>query len=70
MDGEAHLPFLIAAYAVVWLGVLVYVTSLARRSRELERDVDEWPDVERLRGLIAAGVVSLPHTAAALAALP
>ena len=41
MDGDAHLPFLIAAYVVVWLGVLVYVTSLARRSRELERELDE-----------------------------
>lgn len=41
MDGAAHLPFLIAAYVVVWLGVLVYVTSLARRSRELERELDE-----------------------------
>jgi CcmD family protein len=41
MDGAAHLPFLIAAYAVVWLGVLIYVTSLARRSRELERELDE-----------------------------
>ena len=41
MDGEAHLPYLIAAYVVVWLGVLIYVTSLARRSRELERELDE-----------------------------
>ncbi len=36
-----HDAFLIAAYAVVWLGVLVYVTSLARRSRSLEREVRE-----------------------------
>ncbi|MBX3028022.1 CcmD family protein [bacterium] len=41
MDPNAHIPFLIAAYAVVWLGVLIYVTSLARRSRELERELDE-----------------------------
>jgi CcmD family protein len=41
MDPSAHIPFLIAAYAVVWLGILVYVTSLARRSRELERELDE-----------------------------
>jgi CcmD family protein len=41
METESHLPFLIAAYAVVWLGVLIYVTSLARRSRELERELDE-----------------------------
>lgn len=41
MDGNAHLPYLIAAYAVVWLGILIYVSSLARRSRELEREIDE-----------------------------
>lgn len=41
MDGNAHLPYLIAAYAVVWLGILIYVSSLARRSRELERELDE-----------------------------
>ncbi len=33
MDFATHLPFLIAAYAVVWIGMLIYVTSLARRSR-------------------------------------
>jgi CcmD family protein len=36
-----HLPFLIAAYGVVWIGVLLYVTSLARRSRNLEREIEE-----------------------------
>lgn len=36
-----HFPFLFAAYAVVWIGVLLYVTALARRSRSLERDVEE-----------------------------
>ena len=41
METDAHLPYLIAAYAVVWLGILVYVTSLARRSRELERELEE-----------------------------
>lgn len=41
METDAHLPFLIAAYAVVWLGILIYVTSLARRSRELQRELDE-----------------------------
>jgi len=38
---DAHLPFLIGAYAVVWIGVLLYVTSLARRSRNLERELEE-----------------------------
>lgn len=41
MDGSGHLFFLIAAYGVVWLGILLYVTSLARRSRELQRELDE-----------------------------
>ena len=36
-----HLPYLIAAYAVVWLGVLLYVVGLSRRSRTLERDIAE-----------------------------
>ena len=36
-----HLPFLIAAYGVVWIGVLLYVTSLARRSRNREREIVE-----------------------------
>ena len=39
-----HLPFLIAAYGVVWIGVLLYVTSLARRSRNLEREIEELRD--------------------------
>lgn len=41
MNDTSHLGFLIAAYAVVWIGVLVYVTSLSRRSRQLERELDE-----------------------------
>ncbi len=36
-----HIPFLIAAYAVVWIGVLLYVTSLGRWSRHLEREIEE-----------------------------
>ena len=36
-----HLPYLIAAYAAVWLGVLLYVVGLSRRSRTLERDIAE-----------------------------
>lgn len=36
-----NLEFLFAAYAVVWVGVLVYVTALARRSRNLEREIEE-----------------------------
>lgn len=36
-----HSSYLIAAYAVVWVGVLLYVTSLARKSRHLERELEE-----------------------------
>jgi CcmD family protein len=36
-----ELSYLFAAYAVVWLGVLFYVTALARRSRNLERELSE-----------------------------
>jgi CcmD family protein len=41
MPAESHLGFLIAAYAVVWVGVLLYVSSLARRNHSLERELDE-----------------------------
>lgn len=48
MDGGGHLLFLIGAYGVVWLGVLLYVTSLARRSRDLQREIEELKElVER-----------------------
>jgi CcmD family protein len=40
-----HVSYLVAAYAVVWIGVLLYVTALARRSRNLERDVEELRDL-------------------------
>lgn len=36
-----ELSYLFAAYTVVWLGVLLYVTALARRSRNLERELTE-----------------------------
>jgi len=36
-----HLPFLIGAYAIVWVGVLLYVAGLGRRSRNLEREIEE-----------------------------
>jgi CcmD family protein len=39
-----HLSFLIAAYAVVWIGVLLYVSALARRNGALERDIEELRD--------------------------
>jgi CcmD family protein len=36
-----NLSFLFAAYTLVWLGVLLYVASLGRRSRALERELRE-----------------------------
>ena len=36
-----NLPYLFAAYAVVWVGIFVYVLRLGRRSRELEEEVRE-----------------------------
>ena len=44
------LTFLFAAYSVVWLGVLVYVIGLARRSRNIERELHELRELERRRG--------------------
>jgi CcmD family protein len=36
-----NLPYLFAAYSVVWLGLFVYLLRLSRRSRELEEEVRE-----------------------------
>jgi CcmD family protein len=36
-----HLSYLFAAFLVVWLGVLLYVVTLARRHRELEHDLED-----------------------------
>ena len=36
-----NLPYLFAAYALVWIGLFVYLRRLARRSRELEEEVRE-----------------------------
>jgi CcmD family protein len=36
-----HLPYLFAAYTVVWIGIVLYVMSLARRHRALERELDD-----------------------------
>ncbi len=50
MNESAHLEYLIAAYAVVWLGILIYVTGLARRSSNLEREVAELRELLGKRG--------------------
>ena len=36
-----NLPYLFAAYAVVWIGLYLYLLRLGRRSRELEEEVRE-----------------------------
>ena len=36
-----HLPYLFAAYAVVWIALFVYLVRLDRRGRELEEEVRE-----------------------------
>jgi len=36
-----HLSFLFAAFAVVWVGVLVYVVSLSKRYRDLSADLED-----------------------------
>ena len=36
-----NLPYLFAAYAVIWIGLFAYMLSLGRRSRELEEEVRE-----------------------------
>ncbi len=36
-----NLSFLFAAFAVVWVGVLLYVLTLARRNRELANDLED-----------------------------
>jgi len=43
----ANLGYLFAAYAAVWVGIIVYVRSIERRTRELE---DELHDIQARRG--------------------
>jgi CcmD family protein len=43
----ANLGYLFAAYAAVWVGIIVYVRSIERRTRELE---DELQDLQARRG--------------------
>ena len=42
----ANLGYLFAAYALVWVGIIVYVRSIERRTRELE---DELQDIRARR---------------------
>ena len=36
-----NLPYLFAAYAVVWVVFFIYVFFVSRRQRELEREIRE-----------------------------
>ena len=44
---NANLGYLFAAYLAVWVGIIVYVRSIERRTRELE---DELHDIRARRG--------------------
>lgn len=35
-----HLSFLFAAYAIVWTAIFLYVLSVDRRGRRLERELE------------------------------
>jgi CcmD family protein len=36
-----NFPYLFAAYAVIWIGLFVYMLRLGRRSHELEEEIRE-----------------------------
>jgi CcmD family protein len=36
-----NFPYLFAAYAVVWIGLFLYVLRLGRRNHELEEEIRE-----------------------------
>jgi CcmD family protein len=36
-----NLSFLFAAYAAIWILLFLYITNLVRRSRSLQREIDE-----------------------------
>lgn len=36
-----NFPYLFAGYAVVWIGLFLYVLRLGRRNRELEEEIRE-----------------------------
>ncbi|MGH7895035.1 MAG: CcmD family protein [Candidatus Binatia bacterium] len=42
-----NLSYLFAAYAAVWVGIIAYVRSIERRTRDLE---DELQDIRQRRG--------------------
>ena len=46
---NTNLGYLFAAYSLIWIGLFVYLRSLARRNRELEEELRE------LRRLVERG---------------
>ena len=42
-----HLSFLFAAYTLVWIGLFLYVLSLSRQNRGLERELAELRELLR-----------------------
>jgi len=36
-----NFPYLFAAYTAIWVGLFLYVRRLARRSRELEEEIQD-----------------------------
>jgi CcmD family protein len=46
----ANLGFLIAAYAAVWVLLFVYLLSLSRRNRALEKEIEELRALLQRRG--------------------
>ena len=39
-DPEANLPFLFAVYMITWAGFFAYTFVMARRQREMRRELD------------------------------
>ena len=39
--GESNLGYLFAGFAVVWVGVIVYLFSISKREQSLRRELDE-----------------------------
>jgi CcmD family protein len=38
---EQYLPFVFAAYTLVWIGMFLYILSIGRRNRGLETELRE-----------------------------
>ncbi len=42
-----NMPYLFAAYGMIWLGVLVYVFFLLRKENQLRRDIESLKEALR-----------------------